>query len=254
MSTKTPYRIAQERIEKALDLNSKELDLSSLKLTRIPPQLKNLKNLTILTLSDNNLKSLPAFFGELSNLIILNLDGNKLSSLPTELKLTRLWQLNLSDNPLPLPLEILQKNRDPSAIFTAYFDPRQPLHEAKLILVGQGSVGKTSLVRRLVENRYNEEENKTEGISISKWSLICSLKGEKKYDNKASQDIVMQINIWDFGGQEIMHATHQFFLTKRSLYLLILNSRISQEENCLEYWLKDYPIFRWQFPSYFSWK
>ena len=29
------------------------------------------------------------------------------------------------------------------------------------------------------------------------------------------------VNMWDFGGQEIYHATHQFFLTKRSLYALV---------------------------------
>ena len=48
----------------------------------------------------------------------------------------------------------------------------------------------------------------------------------------------IRANVWDFGGQEIMHATHQFFLTKRSLYLLILDSRLTQEENRVEYWLK----------------
>lgn len=48
----------------------------------------------------------------------------------------------------------------------------------------------------------------------------------------------IKLNIWDFGGQEIMHATHQFFLTKRSLYLLVLDSRLTQEENRVEYWLK----------------
>jgi internalin A len=35
-----------------------------------------------------------------------------------------------------------------------------------------------------------------------------------------------------------MHATHQFFLTKRSLYLLVLNARQDEDENRLEYWLK----------------
>jgi len=35
-----------------------------------------------------------------------------------------------------------------------------------------------------------------------------------------------------------MHATHQFFLTKRSLYLLVIDSRLTQEENRVEYWLK----------------
>ncbi len=44
--------------------------------------------------------------------------------------------------------------------------------------------------------------------------------------------------MWDFGGQEIMHATHQFFLTKRSLYLLVLNGRVGGEDADAEYWLK----------------
>ena len=45
------------------------------------------------------------------------------------------------------------------------------------------------------------------------------------------------LNIWDFGGQEIMHATHQFFLTKRSLYLLVLDARQGEDEGRVEYWL-----------------
>ena len=48
----------------------------------------------------------------------------------------------------------------------------------------------------------------------------------------------MTLHIWDFGGQEIMHATHQFFLTERSLYLLVLNGRQGQEDAEAEYWLR----------------
>ena len=40
-----------------------------------------------------------------------------------------------------------------------------------------------------------------------------------------SGDDEIRLNMWDFGGQEIMHATHQFFLTKRSLYVLVGLSR-----------------------------
>jgi internalin A len=50
-----------------------------------------------------------------------------------------------------------------------------------------------------------------------------------------SEDI--RINIWDFSGQEITHATHQFFLTQRSLYLLVLNGRQGHEDGDAEYWL-----------------
>ena len=34
-----------------------------------------------------------------------------------------------------------------------------------------------------------------------------------------------------------MHATHQFFLTKRSLYLLVLDARQGEDEGRVEYWL-----------------
>ena len=44
-----------------------------------------------------------------------------------------------------------------------------------------------------------------------------------------------RINIWDFGGQEIYHATHQFFLTKRSLYTLVADTR--KEDTDFYYWL-----------------
>ncbi|MEZ4645209.1 MAG: hypothetical protein R3E31_21165 [Chloroflexota bacterium] len=28
--------------------------------------------------------------------------------------------------------------------------------------------------------------------------------------------------MWDFGGQSVYHATHQFFLTKSSVYVLVI--------------------------------
>jgi len=43
------------------------------------------------------------------------------------------------------------------------------------------------------------------------------------------------MNIWDFGGQEIYHTTHQFFLTKRSLYILVADTR--KEDTDFYYWL-----------------
>ena len=121
------------------------------------------------------------------------------------------------------------KKREPATIFNYYLQhltgQKKPLNEAKMLLVGQGSVGKTSLVKRLVENTFDPHENKTEGIDIKPWQVTVD-----------AEEI--RLNVWDFGGQEIMHATHQFFLTKRSLYLLVLDVRLSEEENRVEYWLK----------------
>jgi small GTP-binding protein len=129
-----------------------------------------------------------------------------------------------------IPSEI--KNIDSSDVVISYFSQeKDPLNEAKTLIVGQGSVGKTSLARRLIHDDFQIDESKTEGITINRWFV----------HNQSEVEILttmIQLNIWDFGGQEIMHATHQFFLTKRSLYLLVLDARLTQEENRVEYWLK----------------
>lgn len=45
------------------------------------------------------------------------------------------------------------------------------------------------------------------------------------------------LHIWDFGGQEILHETHKFFLTERSIYLLVLEDR-REDDTSLFKWLK----------------
>ena len=152
----------------------------------------------------------------MSRLRRLDLDNNQLTALPKPLRqLTVLEELYLRGNgALGLPTEVLgppwtdvvrgrAKAAKPADILDYYFRTRiakRPLNEAKLILVGRGGVGKTSLVNWLLRDRFDPVEAKTEGIAISEWAL--RLGGED-----------VRLNLWDFGGQEIMHATHQFFLT-----------------------------------------
>ncbi|MGB1253826.1 MAG: COR domain-containing protein, partial [Candidatus Promineifilaceae bacterium] len=101
----------------------------------------------------------------------------------------------------------------------------RPLHEAKVLLLGQGAVGKTSLLRRLTDGTFDPQEEMTHGIGV------------RQHKQPLPNGIEIQLNLWDFGGQEIMHNTHQFFLTQRSLYLLLLNARLSTQANRLYYWL-----------------
>jgi len=92
-------------------------------------------------------------------------------------------------------------------------------------------VGKTSLVKRLLTGQFDEQEDKTPGIAILPWSLpVPTANGDSSQAN-------IRLNIWDFGGQEMMHATHQFFLTQRSLYLLVVNTRQGEVDGQLSYWL-----------------
>jgi internalin A len=217
------------------------LSLDNNHLTLLPEFIGQLIKLQSLALSNNQLTSLPESIGQLTQLQRLYLDNNQLTSLPESLRhLRSLERLYLHENnALGLPAEVLgptwqdaarKQVRPPSPddILEYYFRVRgekRPLNEAKVILLGRGAVGKTSIVNRLVDNVFKDEQ-KTEGIKITKWGIRL----------KGTEDV--RLNIWDFGGQEIMHATHQFFLTQRSLYLLVLNGREGGEDVDAEYWLK----------------
>jgi len=218
--------------------NLQRLQLSNNQLKKIPAALCGLQNLRDLFLSDNQLTYLPAAIGELRQLRHLHLNNNQLRELHERLRqCTALEVLLLHGNPaLGIPAEILgptwnvfafteTQPVNPEDILDYYFRPKRPLLEAKLILVGRGAVGKTSLVNRLVYSTFGNEK-KTEGIKITRWDV--PLPGRN----------AAQLNVWDFGGQEIMHATHQFFLTRRSLYLLVLSGREGNADQDAEYWLK----------------
>jgi hypothetical protein len=79
--------------------------------------------------------------------------------------------LDLRDNPLSIPPEILEK-LNPRSIIDYYFDHvKKPLNEIKLLFVGQGSVGKTSLIQKVLYNIFDNNQVKTEGISINQWII-----------------------------------------------------------------------------------
>lgn len=217
------------------------LSLSGNQLTTLPESVIRLSNLRTLYLDNNNLSTLPEHIAQLSQLRKLALDHNQMTTLPKALrKLKLLEELYLHGNEaLGLPVEVLGPTYYESsslarakatAILDYYFrargDEKRPLNEAKLILVGRGAVGKTSIANRLIHGTF-EDVKKTEGIRITEWPLTVG----KDRDE-------VRLNVWDFGGQEIMHATHQFFLTERSLYLLVLSGREGVEDTDAEYWLK----------------
>jgi len=141
--------------------------------------------------------------------------------------------LNLYDNPLTdPPIEIVKQGK---AAVQNYFDEIKKATvlflESKLLLVGSGNVGKTTLMKKLHDNNFKVEpgkEDTTRGIDIQPWQLTCPFPDGQTHEVK--------IHYWDFGGQDILHATHQFFLTKRSLYLFVWEP-LKEETRSFDYWL-----------------
>jgi internalin A len=227
------------------------LDLTDLGLKNVPDSLRALPAIELLDLGGNVIEEVPTWIGELSALKGLDLSANKLRTLPDEIgslkSLTMLWlswnqleelpetlrslpleYIALEGNPkLGLPESIL--NRPADEVLRYYFESRaekgRPLLELKLLVVGRGKAGKTTLIKQLAGEEVNKEESETHSIAIRELMLDCP-RG------------FVRTRAWDFGGQEILHSTHQFFLTERSLYLLVLEPRTGSAQRDAEYWLK----------------
>ena len=211
------------------------LDLRGPSFSHFPKALL-LPSLSQLDLSHSwNLCELPERISDLQNLTVLNIAISKIKSLPASIsKLTNLRHLDISNTPLAkkLPLELLYQDAQSIIRYVLQMQssaPREYFNEAKLILVGQPQVGKSSLMKRLVHGTYTGQPS-TEGIDIEPWHF-------------SSENEEYRLNVWDFGGQEIYHATHQFFLTRRSIYLLVWDALSEDEYGRIDYWLRTIQSF-----------
>lgn len=221
----------------------KELYLGNNQIKDLPPEMGLLTKLKALDVNNNQLKGLPPELGLLRTLLLLDLSDNELKELPLELgKLSGLKQIYLQDNPdLDLPSDVLGPTHlqvsivkgmlpaSPKAILDYYFARQEqgekPMQELRILLVGRGRVGKTSLINRLKGKAFNQLENETGGICVDKIEVSCS-------------QGVATGHLWDFGGQEFLHGTHQIFLSERCLYLLVLEGREGNWETETDYWLR----------------
>ena len=106
----------------------------------------------------------------------------------------------------------------------------EPLYEAKLVLVGEGGVGKTALLRALLGEKFVENLPTTHGIEVERKTL------ELNHPNLPGAKI--KLNAWDFGGQKVYRITHQFFFSRGALYLLPWNPRLGAEQCDVEGWIQ----------------
>lgn len=245
--------------------NLKRLYLNKTKIIDFSP-LQHLQNLQILDVSNTNisnisvlqyLKKLQTLY--LSRTLVIELDSlEELSNLQyIDLRFTQVKDLSplkshiqkgltISVKPIssypaiyvencPLiipPISIL--NKDEETIIN-YFKQIQeqgtePIYEARILIVGEPGAGKTSLMKKLINPEYQINQNNSEstiGINIHEgWD----------FKFKKNHRINFKANLWDFGGQEIQYMTHQFFLSGRSLYILLADNR-TQNTN-FPYWFE----------------
>jgi internalin A len=224
------------------ELSLEQFAAVSNQLSSVPDSFRKFKKMRFLDLSWNPLKQIPPSIFDLISLKKLRLRSCELVKIPsTVLQLTILDELICKENPIESPPKEVVK-RGLLAI-RDYWRQRAEvgvdyLCEAKLIILGEPGAGKTSLARKIENPGYQlkADEKSTEGIAVIRHQFATTIGIREDGEKEKSHRCQFQVNIWDFGGQEIYHATHQFFLTRRSVYVLVCDDR--KEDTDFSYWLQ----------------
>ncbi|XP_033749498.1 LOW QUALITY PROTEIN: uncharacterized protein LOC117334139 [Pecten maximus] len=203
-----------------------------------PEEILALKNLTYLNLQYQGIVHIPAGIQNLEKLENVTLAYNpNLLSIAAEAGRCPLRRLILDDCPLlkTPPKEIRERGFTTThAYLKRLLTGSVDCKRTKLMLVGLGGAGKTSLVRALMSSMHEEvnltgADAITDGIDICTWDV--DYKGE-----------TVSYSVWDFAGQTIYYNTHQFFLSDRAVYLLLWNIRLGHEHAGLNFWLNSITV------------
>jgi small GTP-binding protein len=101
------------------------------------------------------------------------------------------------------------------------------IYQLKICLLGNGGVGKTSLVYRYVENRFKENYTTTLGVNLL----------AKKVE--IGPDTV-KLQIWDFGGQEYYTNLRKKYITGAQGALLVCDVTSRESFEALDHWIADF--------------
>lgn len=182
---------------------------------------------------------------DLSHLEAVNISYSFFEEFPYYLieSFSKLKYLNLVGNPIRnIPKEIYDRDTNVYEDVKTYLESIEKdslyLHQAKLILIGNGEVGKSSIRIKLLDKNgiLPKVEERTQGIEINKY-LIKNI--SRKITN-LNKEIDFELFIWDFGGQGRYREVQQLFCSRKALYVYVtsFDDKIINEEDYVgfEYW------------------
>jgi internalin A len=139
-----------------------------------------------------------------------------------------LEKLELKDNPLnPALQSAYDQGLDAvKAYLRSLAEAQITLYEAKLILVGEGEVGKTCLMDALLDKEWQEHPS-THGIEIQQVKIVAP---------DTQNEITL--NGWDFGGQRVYRPTHQLFFSAPAVYLVVWKPREGPQQGFVKEWIQ----------------
>ncbi|CAF3640658.1 unnamed protein product [Rotaria sp. Silwood1] len=205
-------------------------DSFSTDLSGIPSAIFYLENLIELTIEYQGIKVVPDAIKNLKHLVIFNVNYCiELETLSAYVGFLPLRELNLNGcvSLKTPPIEITRRGHTQTMAFLKrLISGSTPCKRTKLMLVGLGGAGKTSLVRAFLKSHSDKPPEITDGIDIVKWKVPLN-----------QPDDFLEFSVWDFAGQSVYYHTHQFFLAKKAVYVLVWNIRLGAEHAGLDFWL-----------------
>ncbi|XP_070533769.1 uncharacterized protein [Ptychodera flava] len=203
----------------------------------VPAPLFKLSNVKMLKLDYQAIRKVPDHIKGIKSLETFSIEHNPvLESLSGELGGLPLKALHLGHCPnlRTPPREIIGRGFGPTyAYLKRLLSGSVECKRTKLMMVGLGGAGKTSLVRALMSGYFYTDatygEQITDGIDITSWTV------------KTPED-TLTYSVWDFAGQTVYYNTHQFFLSNRAVYLLLWNTRLGVEHSGLDFWLSSIAV------------
>ena len=99
---------------------------------------------------------------------------------------------------------------------------------AKVLLVGDTSAGKTGLSMRLAQNKW-EPSDSTVGAWATQWKLPV----------KSGVGVEREIWLWDFGGQADQRLIHQLYMDETALAVLVFDGQKEDLFETLGQWDRD---------------
>ena len=103
--------------------------------------------------------------------------------------------------------------------------------QKKILILGDGSVGKTSLIRRFVVNKFNDKYIATIGTKITAKDLQVELNGEPIY---------LKLQVWDILGQKGYRKMYKSsFRGVDGVFMVADITRKETLESLKEYWIPE---------------
>ncbi|MHA2000831.1 MAG: Rab family GTPase [Promethearchaeota archaeon] len=96
----------------------------------------------------------------------------------------------------------------------------------KICLLGDGNVGKTSLVYRYIENRFSQDFKSTLGVNLLKKNVLLN-------DGKTAS-----LQIWDLGGQRAFRKLRKLYLEGSQGALVVFDITAHSSFEHLDDWIQ----------------